>query len=719
MKQSAGAWVRGATGGMAMLAVICLGAAYGAQPTAATTAAQPAVSRAPEPVYANWKCALCKFRYGWSGLANLGLEDLSQGSYKYGEYTGLVRSGLYLDAGFKLHYLDKSGDYLYARGSRLGLDSRRVLVQGGRQGTYELTALYQEIPHYFYQSAQTPFTNPGASSLKLPSNWVPGGSTGTMPELEASLRPFDMEKKRTIAAIGLRLPPRKTHWSYAVGFRHETQKGLEAMGGSFLTTSTLLPRPIDYATDQVNASANYVVKQWQFKLAYYGSFFHDSNASLRWQNPFTPYGPGADVGQIGQAPSNNFNQLSMAGAWQLPAQTRLMTLVAYGQGTQNDPFLPVTINPYLQPGPLPRSSLEGKVITRNYVVRVNSSPIRRLDLTADYTYGRHQDLTPQALFPQVLTDTYVYGSLLNYPYSFEKRKSSLEAGYRVNRRVRFGAGAEHANEQQEFENTVNTRTNSVWVSSRIQPADPVSLYLKLLSSRRVAPDYVSLADILSPENPLLRQYNIGDRNRKQGQATLSWTPVDYLDVSLQWQQNVDQYANTDIGLTASRDTNYTLSLGLQPTEHVSLSTYYTEEHILNDQAGSQDFSTANWYGDQKDVVQTAGLDAQWKNVAMTHWSIGASYMYQLARGEIAVIRSGVPGAFPDIVEKMQGVQLYAHRELSDHLALRLVYGFQRYRSNDWALDNVSPATVPNVLTLGVQSPNYTINLVAVTVQYVF
>lgn len=718
MNKSAEKLVKSAIGGLVALSVMCGGAAYAAKAAAGKDKAK-ASDPAPAPVYANWKCFFCKFQYGWSGSATLGLQDLSQGSYKYGEYTGRVRSGMYLDAGFDLHFLDKKGDYLYAKGTRLGLESRRLSVQGGRQGVYELTGLYQVIPHYFYQSAVTPFRNAGAPSLRLPPNWQTGGSTGTMPDLSASLRPFDISKTRTIERIGLRLPPHKTHWSYAVGYQHETQKGIEPLGGSFLTTSTLLPEPIDYATDQVNASANYAVKVWQLKLAYYGSFFHDSNNSLRWQNPFTPYVPGADVGQIGQAPSNNFNQLSAAGAWQLPAATRLMAMAAYGRGTQNAQFLPVTINPNLQPGALPRSSLEGEVITHNYVVRLNSSPVSRLDLTGDYTYDRHQDLTPQALFPQVLTDTYVAAALLNNPYSFEKRSLRADANYRLNRIVRLDLGGEHRNEQQEFANIVDTRTNSIWLSSRIRPVEQVSVYLKYLNSRRVAPDYEPLADILSPENPLLRQYNIGDRNRKQGQATISYMPTSYLDLSFQWQQNVDHYDATVIGLTASRNTNYTVNLGLQPTRHVSLSAYYTEEHILNDQAGSQNFSTADWYGDSEDVVNTAGVDAEWKNIGMTHWGAGASLLYQLARGKIAVVRSGIPGAFPDIVEKMQGIQVYATRELSDHLALRFGYGFQRYRSNDWALDNVSPATVPNILTLGIQSPNYTINIVAVSVQYVF
>lgn len=717
METSAGKSIRGVLTGLLTLAVMCTPAFAGN-----TTGKKKAASDAPKPtvpVYTGWNCAFCAFRYGWHGATTLGLENLSQGSYKFGEYSGLVRSGLYLDAGFHFRYLDKKGDYLDANGSRLGFDSRRLSVRGGRQGIYEITALYQGIPHYYYQSALTPFKNPGSGFLKLPANWTASGSTGAMPGLRGSLHTFDIEKKRTIERIGVKLPPRKTHWSYAVGFQHETQRGTDVIAGSFLTTSTLLPEPIDYATDQVNASANYILNTWQMKFAYYGSFFHDNNTYLRWQNPFTPYVPGADVGQLGQLPGNSFNQLSMAGAWELPARTRVMTMLAYGRGVQDDPFLQLTINPDLHPGALPRASLDGVVITRNYVLRLNSTPVARLELTANYTFDRHQDLTPRALFPQVLTDAYVIGSLMNNPYGFEKRSTTVEASYRFDHGIHLSVGGEHRNESQTFENSVDTRTNSVWIASRVRPMAQFAMRVKLLSARRVAPNYLSLADLLLPENPLLRQYNIGDRKRTQDEVTVSYRPLSYLDLSLQWQQNVDRYEATLIGLTASRDTNYTFNLGLQPTQHLSLSAYYTEERIVNDQAGSQDTATADWYGDRQDIVHSAGLDAEWKQLGGTPWGIGLSFLYQLARGEIAIVRSNIASPFPDIVERTQGLQVYARRALNDHLGLRFSYGFQRYRSNDWMLDNVGPATIPNVLTLGIQSPDYTINVLAVSARYVF
>jgi len=705
-----------------LLALVLTGVAGGLAPAHASTRAPASASAkqaAPAGIPSDWTCSICPFQYGWRGRTRLGLIHVANGNDKYGEYTGLTRSGGYLQAGFDLTYRDKRGYYLYARGARLGLESRKIVVAGGRQGRYELTASYQGIPHYFQEPGATPFRSTGGASLALPAGWVTGGSTGQMPRLASALRPVEVQRTRRVERVAAKVPRPKSHWTYAVGYQHETQKGVQVLGGSVLTTSSLLPESIDYATDQVRASANYAVKLWQLKLAYYGSFFHDSNRSLRWQNPFTPFAPGADAGQIGQAPSNHFNQLSVAGAWSLPANTRLMSMAAYGRARQDEPFLPVTVNPDLQPGALPRSSLDGEVVTRNYVLRLNSSPVGNLELNADYTYDQHQDMTPQALFPQVLTDAYVASSLMNYPYSFEKRKTRVRAGYRFNRRVRLSIGGEHQNEQQSFQRTADTRTNSAWVEGRFDAASHVNVYAKLLGSNRAAPDYVPLSDLLLQENPLLRQYNLGDRHRKQGQLRVSYMPAGMVDVSLQWQQNLDRYADTPLlGLTDSRDTSYTLSLGLQPSTDTSLSAYYTEQRIVNDQAGSQTFTTADWYGDREDIVHTAGMDGEWRNV-VPRWDLGGSILYQIARGRIAVIQQGVPGRFPDIVERMQGVQLYTRRRLTDSLALRLEYALERYRSNDWQLDNVTPSTVPNVLTLGLQSPNYTVSLIALSVEYVF
>ena len=47
------------------------------------------------------------------------------------------------------------------------------------------------------------------------------------------------------------------------------------------------------------------------------------------------------------------------------------------------------------------------------------------------------------------------------------------------------------------------------------------------------------------------------------------------------------------------------------------------------------------------------------------------------------------------------------------------YWYERYDSSNLALDGVTPDTIPNVLSLGIQSPSYDVSVVAVSLRYNF
>ena len=55
----------------------------------------------------------------------------------------------------------------------------------------------------------------------------------------------------------------------------------------------------------------------------------------------------------------------------------------------------------------------------------------------------------------------------------------------------------------------------------------------------------------------------------------------------------------------------------------------------------------------------------------------------------------------------------------DNLWLNGSYWYERYKSEDWALDGVQPDTVWNLLAFGNQSPRYTQNVFRVTLRYSF
>lgn len=47
------------------------------------------------------------------------------------------------------------------------------------------------------------------------------------------------------------------------------------------------------------------------------------------------------------------------------------------------------------------------------------------------------------------------------------------------------------------------------------------------------------------------------------------------------------------------------------------------------------------------------------------------------------------------------------------------YWYERYDSQDWRLDGVLPATIPNLLAFGAQAPNYSVNVLRVAMRYRF
>jgi hypothetical protein len=47
------------------------------------------------------------------------------------------------------------------------------------------------------------------------------------------------------------------------------------------------------------------------------------------------------------------------------------------------------------------------------------------------------------------------------------------------------------------------------------------------------------------------------------------------------------------------------------------------------------------------------------------------------------------------------------------------YTREQYNSNDWALNGVGPATVPNLLALGVQPYHDSVNVFGLTARYQF
>jgi len=149
--------------------------------SAAAAAADSATGAGPAaPDTRKWQCKLCPIEKGLSGTVEAGGAYVSDSSSKFGEYNGLNQQGGYFLGDFSARYRGEDAAYWNIDGANLGLDTRSLNVEGGRQGTYKLLLNYQELRHFISDSAQTPFIGSGGSSLTLPAGY-PAATTTAMP----------------------------------------------------------------------------------------------------------------------------------------------------------------------------------------------------------------------------------------------------------------------------------------------------------------------------------------------------------------------------------------------------------------------------------------------------------------------------------------------------------------------------------------------------------
>ena len=659
-----------------------------------------------------WACKYCILEEGFSGTVDLGLGYVSDDSFKFGEYNGLNEQGGFIIGDAALRARGENANYWDVDASNLGLDTRSLSVEGGKQGTYKLILKYDELPHYISDSAATPFLGSGTDTLTLPGTWVNSGSTAGMTDLANSLKPVDLETKRKRLGLGVSLGLVRD-WEFAVNARHETKEGTQRIAGTFTFSAAQLVQPIDYVTDQLDVSAAYNGSKWQARFAYYGSTFSNNNASLTWDNPYTS-APGADRGQLALAPDNAFHQILASAGYSFSDKTRASADIAVGRMTQNQEYLAATLNPGLAQV-LPQSSLNGSVDTLNAHLKVVSALTDKLRLNAAYIYDDHNNKTAQAAYPWVTTDQFVNPARTNLPYSFTNSTAKLGADYRASARTRASAGIDHESKERTHQEVATTTENTLWGKVNTQFQDNLDVMFKLAYADRSNSGYVAVPEISPPENPLLRKYNMASRTRDSAglRADLrAWQTVNF---GLGVDYANDDYSKSQVGLTESRDITYSADASALLAKNTSLHLYLTRENITSNQTG---YETTYWTGENNDTVDTAGIGV--KHTAIKNkLDVGADYTKSYSRGEVTVYTGAPDAAFPDLIAKLGSLKLYANYHIKENVSLNGAYWYESYKSENWQIDGVTPSTIPNVLTLGEHSPSYYVSVVMLTLRYKF
>src|SRR6056297_1367716 len=266
-----------------------------------------------QPDLSRWPCRNCPLVEGWTGSVLFGGGYISGDFLEFGNYRGLDKQGGFAELGADLIYRGSDARYIDIYGERLGLDSRTLLIEGGKQGSYRLSLGWDEINHLREDNALTPFLGAGSSNQTLPADWVLAGTTGGMTALEQNLRSVKIGSDRDILTLGIEFGG-KSPWRYRADFERTSRSGNSIRGASFIFRAAELAAPVDYQTTRLDAGIAYVKDRWQLEASYNLSHFENDNQALFWENPFTGI-LGAQLGQLAEPPDNQFHQFMLSGSW--------------------------------------------------------------------------------------------------------------------------------------------------------------------------------------------------------------------------------------------------------------------------------------------------------------------------------------------------------------------------------------------------------------------
>jgi MtrB/PioB family decaheme-associated outer membrane protein len=652
-----------------------------------------------------YSCKQCVKYTGWLGTLDFGFAYVNNDSLRFGDYRGLEKEGTYAALDGFMHFRELGGNYIDMYAKNFGYDSREFDIRGGNRGFYELRFGWQEIPKYRGYGTQTPFGGVGTDYLALPVDWVHANTTSGMTALQSSLVEAQLKTKRKILDAGATWNF-ATNFSYRIDYQRQQKKGTRTLGaGIFYTNASILPAPVDFTTDIFDMDLTWSGKHAQVQLGFISSQFDNGNNSLTWNNPFSS-SPEQSLLRAALEPGNKFHQFNLSGSYAFTPRIKISGRAAMGRMKQNDPFLPYTSNPIYSDLPLPRESLDGRLDTSTYnltgklFARLNN----KLSFTARGKWDERDNKTPVDLYTPVVTDLVPFTPRYNRPYSYKRQQYSADLRLRASRFVRISGGARQQNIDRTLQAVERTKETTWWGDVKINPGYTTQVRFKLESAQRDISDYLQPLDGGPVDHPLMRKFNMADRDRERLLVDFDLMPTEAFGINLSYIKAKADYENSPLGVQSSDDQSFSVNLNYAIGSKLNIYGFYTHDDIDAELLSASTNSAELWVAVTRDRISTygVGLSSQISEKS----SLGIDYVSSVSKGEISVQTTDLEDPFDPLRTNLVNLRLHFDYTINDHWGYKLYAEQEEYSSEDWAIDGYGVAGVNSILSMGEVSPDY-------------
>jgi MtrB/PioB family decaheme-associated outer membrane protein len=509
---------------------------------------------------------------------------------------------------FALSWTPKARAYFDLDAVDIGQDDQRLNVEFGRTDVWRGTVRWVENPRRWTDSAVSLFGQSGdlftledsfqsavrtAAASTLPAGdadsngeWDPG-TKGFVIEnaILSSATPVSVGHQRKQGTLAFEYTPTR-HWTFGIAGDRERRQGTapQSLGMYFALAPAEVAAPLDFRTDTGTASAEYASKRFDVAVGLSTSRFETGHKSLTWDDQLFLVDEAVNVntanpghGRMTLGVDNRMQRLSARAGVNLPGHTRLDASFASGKTTQDDAFLPMTVNSLLVASPLPAASFDGEYRTQMAQLRVTSRPTRLLRWDAWWRSYEVDNRSPELTFLDTVNTDYQFplcGNVnlpcdangndvlddrlprRNLPYGYKREAAGAKVGLRP---VGWFQGS-LSYEQEEMKREFSAVTDSTEDDTRLRldfDADWITLRTTLRRQERRADGYDAqyLEESFPNGEPNVAAANEGsrrfywtDRDRDSLMVQVEVSPDERWSIYAETTRYSDDYFDPETGL---------------------------------------------------------------------------------------------------------------------------------------------------------------------------
>lgn len=581
-----------------------------------------------------------------------------------------MRNGLVANMGFSKE-TDKVA--LGFSAANIGYHDQQYQFDVNSFGSFKLNAGWNSTPLNYGYNTVTPWKDQGnnvwtldaatraqVQAKTLPAGFVGIGSTAAQYALPSVYRAlattFPMQARRDAADVGLNYRLSSSA-SLDVAIATTKKSGNMPYGVAFaFNNGNELPMAIDNRTNDVNVHLEWAkANKGVIRVGYTGSWFTNQFQSLTWDNPLIatdytngkapplgPYDPsgysngnGPARGRLALPPSNSLGSLSAFGMYKLPSHTTVNGQLAFTTMKQDEQLIPWTTNsqiansavyalfPHL--ATLPRQSAEAEVKGINAQFAVTTKPMDNVAIDLRYRYNDHKNNTPHFDAVEYVRFDAVPEETGSETEQFNIKRNTVEAGltYSALRNTSLRVSYIIDDVKRTGRAFSDMKDNSFRVSMDTYGNQYLTLRGVFENTSRKGDGFSEASLEEGGAQPGLRFYDEADKEAKKGTLILQVTPNEKFDLGFSLATGKDEYKGEgfEFGLLDSKNTSYTFSVGVYPTDKVTLGGNYGWDKFKSNQksrnanppstplAAYESWLDPNrdWYLDNDETVKNAGL----------------------------------------------------------------------------------------------------------------